>query len=83
MITLEDFECATFERKCDIVTTDTDYLSMRKLGDCKVYLYHADNFFIEVYYSPAYKKVLMIHAFKNTEDLMPYVESVSLVDLCL
>ena len=81
MITLEDFECATFEKKCDIVTTGTHYLLMRKLGDCKVYLYYTDNFFIEVYYSPLYKKVLMIHAFKNTEDLIPYAESVSLTDL--
>lgn len=83
MISLEDFECATFEKKCDIVTTGTHYLSMRKLGDCKVYLYHTDIFFIEVYYSPLHKKVLRIHAFKNTEDLMPYAESVSLTDLGL
>jgi hypothetical protein len=83
MITLEDFECATFERKCDIVTTGTLYLLMRNLGDCKVYLYHADNFFIEVYYSPTHKKVLMIHAFENGEDLEPYAERVSLADLGL
>jgi hypothetical protein len=83
MITLEDFECATFEKKCDIVTTGTLYLSVRKLGDCKVYLYHTDKFFIEVYYSPTHKKVLMIHAFENAEELMPYAESVSLTDLGL
>lgn len=83
MISIEDFECATFEKKCDIVTTGTLYLSMRKLGDCKVYLYHTDKFFIEVYYSSTYKKVLMIHAFENTEELMPYAETVLLTDLGL
>ena len=81
MITLEDFKYASFERKCDVVTSFSNYLTMRKLGDCKVYLYYADVFFIEVYYSPVYKKVLMINAFKNAEELMPYVESVSLADL--
>lgn len=83
MITLEDFKYASFERKCDLVTSGSNYLTMRKLGDCKIYLYHADDFFIEVNYSPVYKKVLMIHAFKSIEELMPYVESVSLADLDL
>jgi hypothetical protein len=83
MITLEDFKCASFEKKCNVVTTATNYLTMREIGECKVYLYHADHFFIEVYYSSMYKKVLMINAFRNTDDLMPYVESVSLADLAL
>ena len=81
MITLEDFKYASFEKKCDVVTSFSNYLTMRKLGDCKIYLYYADDFFIEVYYSPVFKKVLMINAFKNAEELMPYVESVSLSDL--
>ncbi len=81
MITLEDFKYASFEKKCDVVTSFSNYLTMRKLGDCKIYLYYADDFFIEVYYSPVFKKVLMINAFKNAEELMPYVESVSLADL--
>ncbi len=81
MITLEDFKYASFEKKCDVVTSFSNYLTMRKLGDCKIYLYYADDFFIEVYYSPVYKKVLMINAFKNAEELMPYVESVSLANL--
>lgn len=83
MITLEDFKFASFEKKCDVVTTSSNYLTMRKLGDCKIYLYHADDFFIEVYYSPVYKKVLMINAFKSIENLMSYVENVSLADLDL
>ena len=40
-------------------------------------------FFIEVYYSPADKKVLMINAFNDTTSLEPYAEMVSLADLNL
>jgi hypothetical protein len=83
MISLEDFKYASFERKCDVVTSHSDYLMMRKLGNCKVYLYHSADFFIEVYYSPTYKKVLMINAFDNSDGLVPYTESVSLDDLNL
>ena len=74
---------ASFERKCDVVTSSSNYVTMRRLGDCKIYLYHSDNFFIEVYYSPVHKKVLMINAFQGIEDLLPYAESVSLADLGL
>ena len=54
---------------------------MRKLGEAKVYLYHAKDFFIEVYYSPTYKKILMINAFNSIEGLEPYEEEISLSDL--
>jgi hypothetical protein len=40
-------------------------------------------FFIEVYYSPEHKKVLMIHAFNDCLGLDPYAETVSLADLNL
>jgi hypothetical protein len=53
----------------------------RKLGDAKVYLYHGGDFFIEVYYSPKYKKILMINAFSNVAGLDPYLETISLRDL--
>lgn len=81
MITLTDFQKASFEEKCDWVTASSNYLFARKLGDAKVYLYHAGEFFIEVYYSPTYKKILMINAFGNTAGLDPYLESISLRDL--
>lgn len=83
MITLEDFRHASFDQKCQVVTANSDYFTMRRVGDCKVYLYYAGEFFIEVYYSPTHKKVLMIHAFNGADDLLPYVEDVSLADLKL
>lgn len=83
MISLDDFKYASFEKKCDVVTTKSDYLMMRKLGNCKIYLYYTGEFFIEVYYSPTYKKVLMINAFNDAAGLQPYAESISLEDLNL
>lgn len=83
MISLDDFKFASFERKCDVVTAHADYIMMRKLGNCKIYLYHTGEFFIEVYYSPVYKKVLMINAFNDASGLVPYTDNISLADLNL
>jgi hypothetical protein len=75
---IDDFKRASFEKKCDVVTTQSNYIVTRTLGNCKVYLYHSGDFFIEVFYSPIYKKVLMINAFNDTTSLIPYAEMVSL-----
>ena len=81
MLTLDDFRISSFEKKCEVVTSQANYISMRVLGDSKVYLYNTGEFFIEVYYSPSYKQVLMIHAFNDMRSLEPYIDKVSLVDL--
>ena len=83
IVSLEDFQYASFEKKCDIVTSYSNYLMMRRLADAKIYLYRADGFFIEVYYSPKYKKVLMINAFEDLNGLAPYLDEISLADLKL
>jgi hypothetical protein len=81
MVSISDFRVMAFEKKCDLVTHDGQYLLHRILGDCKVFLYHADDFFIEVFYSSKYQKVLMINAFDQALGLEPYLETVSLADL--
>ena len=83
IFSIDDFKRASFEKKCDVVTTQSNYLVTRTLGNCKVYLYHTGDFFIEVFYSPIYKKVLMINAFNDGEGLQPYTENISLEDLNL
>jgi len=83
MISLKDFQQSSFERKCDLVTGYSNYITMRMLGGCKIYLYHTGEYFIEVYYSPAHQKVLMIHAFNDALGLQPYAEAVSLAELNL
>ena len=83
MITIEDFMTCSFEKKCDVVTTQSNYITSRNMGNCKVYLYHSGQFFIEVFYSPIYKKVLMINAFDDVKSLAHYAEKVSLGELGL
>jgi hypothetical protein len=81
MFTLQDFRIMPFEKKCDVITFQGNYLVQRTLGDCKVFLYYAGGFFIEVFYSPKHKKVLMINAFENPIGLEPYLEMISLAGL--
>jgi hypothetical protein len=83
MTTIEDFRNSSFEKKCDIVTAHSNYIASRNMGNCKVYLYHSEDFFIEVFYSPIYKKVLTISSFDDNASLEPYAEKVSLADLGL
>ena len=81
MVSLNEFRHASYDKKCDFVARCSDYIAMRILADCKVYLYHTGEFFIEVYYSPNHQSVLMLHAFKDTDSLEPYAEGVSLAEL--
>jgi hypothetical protein len=83
MITIDDFRVASFEKKCDLVIANSNYIASRKLGDAKVYLYHTGEFFIEVYYSSKYRKVLMINAFDDLMGMEIYADNVSLADLKL
>lgn len=76
IFSIDDFKRASFEKKCDVVTTQSNYLMTRTLGNCKVYLYASGNYFIEVFYSPIYKKVLMINAFDDVDSMIPYTEKV-------
>jgi len=81
MYTLQDFRVMPFEKKCDLITFRGNYLTQRMLGDCKVFLYYASDFYIEVFYSPKYQKVLMINAFDKPVGLDPYLDNISLEDL--
>jgi len=81
MLSLDDFRLMPFDRKCDIITYNSQYMLHRMLGECKVFLYHTGEFFVEVFYSPKYQKVLMINAFDNALGLEPYLDKISLGDL--
>jgi hypothetical protein len=81
MLNLQDFRIMPFEKKCDVVTFYGNYLAQRTLADCKVFLYFTEGFFIEVFFSPTYQKVLMINAFEKTIGLDPYLDKISLSDL--
>jgi hypothetical protein len=81
MTTLDDFLYSSFEKKCDVVTLNSQFILGRKIGDCRAYLYHTGEYFIEVYYSVTYKKVLVINAFNDAISLYPYLDTISLADL--
>lgn len=81
MTTLTDFNMMPFEKKCDIIAFDSNYLEHRVIGQTKIFLYHAQQFFIEVYYSSKQAKVLMIEAFASVNNLDPYLEKISIADL--
>ena len=81
MLTLTDFRVMPFEKKCDLITFTGNYLAHRTLGECKVFLYYAEGFYIEVFYSPRYQKVLMINAFEKAIGLDPYLDNISLEGL--
>lgn len=81
MISINEFKVSSFEKKCDLITSYTEFIAVRTKEDTKTYLYHTGEFFVEVFYSTRYKKVLLIHAFNDAEPLVPYTEEVSLIDL--
>lgn len=81
MISIDDFKVASFEKKCELVTSKTTYITSRSEESKKVYLYHSGKFFVEVYYSPLLKRVLLIRAFNDQKNLLAYAESVSLEGL--
>jgi hypothetical protein len=83
MRSIEDFKMASFEKKCDLVVGNSNYITSRKVADTKIYLYHTGEFFIEVYYSSKYKKVLMINAFDDLQAMQSYADNVSLAELGL
>lgn len=81
MATLIDFRVMTFEEQCSVITFSGDYLTHRTLDDQKVFLYHSNGFYIEVFYSVQKAKVLTISSFEKLEGLDPYLERISLSDL--
>ena len=81
MTSIEDFKVASFEKKCEHVTTKTTYIASRSDQKETTYLYHSGKFFIEVVYAPILKRVILINAFNDANYLLPYTESVSFDDL--
>lgn len=81
MISIRAFREAAFEKKCEVITCESDYLTMRAVAGNHYYLYSMPGFFVEVVYSSQVKKVLMINAFADVERLYFYCEEVSLASV--
>lgn len=80
-LTLDDFKAYSFDKKCDVVTIQSNYIMHREFPNGKGYLYHTGAFFIEVLYSSLYKRIQGINAFNDIRMLAPYAETVSLAGL--
>ena len=80
---ISDFKRYSFDKKCNVVTSNSNYLMQREFPKGKAYLYHAQSFYIEVVYSSEYRKILMINAFEDYRHLNLYVDMISLADLSL
>ncbi|MGE0588761.1 MAG: hypothetical protein AB7O48_09320 [Cyclobacteriaceae bacterium] len=81
VLTIKDFKEFSFDKKCDVVTIYSNYITYRDLPQGKAYLYHTGSFYIEVIYSSVQKKILLINAFNDQKQLEPYAETISLADL--
>lgn len=81
MTTITAFHTMTFQEKCDVITFSAAYLMHRTVGETKVFLYYADGFYIEIFYSSKSAMVLMMNAFDNASGLEPYLDAISLSGL--
>ena len=82
-LSISDFKEYSFDKKCDVVTIYSNYIMYREFPNGKAYLYHTGSFFIEVLYSSKHRKIQMISAFDNLEQIYHYAETISLADLSL
>jgi hypothetical protein len=83
MDSLADFRMASFDKKCDLVIANSNFIASVKTGEMKSYLYHTGQFFIEVDYSSRHQKIVEINAFDDVASMEPYIKNVSLADLDL
>jgi hypothetical protein len=81
MLTLQEFQSLGFDKKCDYITFHGTYLSSRATDSKKIYLYHLQPFFIEVWITNRTNKVVCISAFQDSENLEPYLEKINISHL--
>jgi len=81
MITLNDFQVLSFDKKCNFITVFGDYMLYRVEGDKKYYLYAMEGFYVEVCYLPKKGKVAEITPFIENTNLEAYADAVDISDL--
>ncbi len=81
LVTLADFKGSSFHKKCEWITKNAIYLTSKELNFNKLYLYSAGSFFIEVHYNIRKSRVSYIREFTGSDNLLPYLENISIKDL--
>lgn len=82
-MTQKVFEGFSFDKKCDVIISASQYIETRYHGGHAFHLYYLSNFFIEVCYDIQQKKVKSLFAFQDTDRLLQYVDSIDLVELSI
>ena len=80
-MTLSQFSGYPISDRTRIVLIHGKMLAMRFDSWCYIFLYHLCVFFVEVWYSKADSSVVMVHGFKNTRTLEPYLKQIDLSEL--
>ncbi|MEO1051925.1 MAG: hypothetical protein AAFX87_14940 [Bacteroidota bacterium] len=81
MVTLDDFRLLPFEKKCEFVTFCGSYLAQTDMGNEKYYLYHLEDFYVEVCFDSSTNRVFSIQAFTDIARLDAYLEHVELSEI--
>ena len=76
---LEDiFNLQSKEEKASYTWEFGTYLASRMQGNYAINLYHVDDFFVEVWYTPEKKLVYGVKSFSNSLCYEPYLEEIDI-----
>jgi hypothetical protein len=76
-----EFNYLTGSDRAELVWQHGSLLAIREHMGCSVILYKLPEFFTEVWYSPEDNQIVLVHGFKSSELLEPYIESINLEEL--
>ncbi len=84
-ITISEFRRLSFDRKQHFILggmTNACFIYHRKIGDdTTVFLYHVNNFFVEMFYGMKKGKTTMINCFIGPAELEQYIDTIHLNEL--
>ena len=76
---LYEYNLLPFKHKAQFVWNNGNFLTNRADDyGRKINLYHAEKFFVEVYYNPKANAIVKFRAFKSNRCLEPYLESIEI-----
>ena len=75
---ISDFILLNIEEKNSILLHIGILVGKRKSSDCFIFLFQVENFYVEVYCDLTDKSIQEYKIFQNTNQLHPYLESVSI-----
>lgn len=81
MKSVNEFRLLQFGEKFSLLMQRGRYIMQRHVGGFRVFLFGVHSFFVEVFYSPKYQRVLLISAVDQLTGLEPYLDEISLKDL--